>query len=149
MLTIASYPASAKRYYFDYSDCDSACNGSFCIIFSAVPNLFLPCTELDFMCRNSASPDAVCMHPNAPPIGGQSLWPAFRDQHPTPKLPLSSSSTLWITTIISLVSNLLFLATLLAKGLRKCFYRTGYERIDQIANPSPSPSLSSISINSN
>lgn len=140
--------ASAKRFYFDYSDCETACKGAFCMIYSPIPNSFdVSCTEFEFQCRESASPNAVCMHPDAPPIGGQSIWPTFRDQQPIPELHKSSHVTLWIITIISLVSNFLFLAALLMKGIRNYRHRSRYDSIPETANPSPNPSLLSVSLN--
>ena len=89
MLIVSSISTviTSPRYYFDYSDCETQCTGSYCVIYNVTPYSFqTSSTEIEDQCRESASPDAVCLHPDSPPIRGESIWPEFRDSHPTPQL---------------------------------------------------------------
>ena len=140
-------PSQASKYYFDYSDCASLCQQSFCLIYSNTPNLFeTDCVDSAFECKSSASLTAVCMHPNMAPLGGEQLWLDFQKTRPqpTPAPQRQPNATLKITAIISLSGNGLLLLAVVVIILRR--HRNPFEQLQEPMNPSPNASLESVSI---
>lgn len=128
---------TANRYYFDYSDCETQCSGSYCIMYDVTPTSFqTSCTELEQQCRDSASPESVCLHPDSPPVGGESIWPVYRDSHPEPSpLPVPTTMKLKVAAKISSTVNIVFLLTFLYSALRRLFRRRNYEPLPNPIDP--------------
>ena len=140
--------ASANRTYFDYNDCTRPCVKPFCLIFPTTYNTFNILCADEHVCLTHYTPHAVCLRPNKPPLGGEAIWSDFRKLHPDPEPTPPKKCNLGVATIISLISNILFLLTIFVQVTRSCLRRSSRKQDQQIPNALTDPLLDSISTNS-
>lgn len=87
ILVILSAKIAIRSNYFEYrEDCDVDCVSSNlpCVIAEPVHDVFTKvCVESSQLCEQQSSRTKVCLRPNSLPMGGQDIWPDYRDRfHP-------------------------------------------------------------------
>ena len=72
--------AEREEEFFTYNDCAMECKNSklSCLISEPTKFEFLNiCTYSELGCALSANSQEVCLRPNKPPLGGNTIWPDF------------------------------------------------------------------------
>ena len=123
--------------YFRFDDCSSDCISlNISCTIQRSPNKFVSeCHTLSSACVEFADKQTACLRPNLPPLGGEEIWLAFRDQH-YPNIPDVVVDNYVLHYILIAAGALVALVLFLSVTV---FYMMstvdrGYERY---ANPSP------------
>lgn len=95
----------ANDDYFTYSDCDDTCKQKkLCCTITEVSSDYFPCmcSRDQEQCEALASEFTVCLQPDRPAIGGQTIWPDFK-RHFAPTEPPPPSNQDECRNLIALV----------------------------------------------
>ena len=132
---------SARPNYFRFDDCADGCktlNISCTIERSSINDFQSFCHSDPSVCADEATALVVCLRPNLPPIGGETVWLEFRDKRypnlPPNVIPDNGLLHLVLAAVGALIALAIFLLITVLCMMSES--RTGYE---QFANPSPGP----------
>ena len=105
------YVESESDDYFSYNDCDYKCislNES-CTISEVNGNFLNLCYTSALKCETMATVWMVCLRPDQPPIGGESIWTEYKQRHkpttttePTPTE--SDNCNVWKITLSLIIT---------------------------------------------
>lgn len=131
--------ATAQPNYFRFEDCGSDCislNIS-CTIQRSIKAFASECHVLSSACSEISSETIACLRPNLPPLGGEEIWLAFRDEkYPNrPDVVVDNYVLHYILVAAGALTALVVFLSVTVFYMMSTVER-GYERF---ANPSPDP----------
>ena len=140
-----SATVTAQLNYFDYSsDCERDCikQNISCLIQKEKDHYPSWCQASPMTCCSEASSGVVCLRPNLPAIGGESIWLSFRDKfHPSE--PRDMPYRRYLHYALAGAGALIAIIVFLASALICMLYEKREPQYEQFANPSPNPEVDS------